>query len=473
LPQFFGFDKVKIPGQKTTPIIGKFASLYELLDDPLAVVMRLLQQGDVVALIDQSPALVCVFGPDRNREVLTQPTIFRHDETLFNGPPGSEMEKMRYTIISINGDTHKRHRKLMGPSFHRGVLDGYADDIVSVTRLMLDRWKVGQVNLVDDLCRELSIGMAMKCFYGLDIGDEAHELGHIAAEWVKSLTEPSTILMPLNIPGMGYHKAVKLGDAVGGSLRKLIERKRKMGGDQKDAMAMLMNARDDEFEPLSDDELVAEAVTLFIAGHETTAMTLVWTMFLLERHPAIHAKLRAEIQSVLGDRDPSIEDIPDMPLLDRVIKESMRILSSVPLLFFRVASEIGTVGGYDIPKGTNILVSPLATHHDPALYPEPNRFLPDRWLGLNPSPYGYLPFGAGPRICMGMPFADRALRLMLPMILQRFHFSIPSGTQVDRLTRANILQPKQHLPMLIESASAPVKQPVSIEGDLHELVDFL
>jgi len=472
MPQFFGFDKVKIPGQKTFPVIGKFASLYELLDDPLAVVLRLRQQGDVVALIDQSPALVCVFGPDRNREVLTQPAIFRHDETLFNGPAGSEMEKMRYTIISINGETHKRHRKLMMPSFHKSILDGYANDILSVTRIMLDRWKVSEVNMVDDLCRELAIAMAMKSFYGLEIGDEAHELGHIAAEWVKSLTEPSTILMPLNIPGMGYHKAVKLGEAVGGSLRNLIERKRSMGGHQTDAMAVLMNARDDEFEPLSDDELVAEAVTLFIAGHETTAMTLVWTIFLLERHPVIQSKLRAEIKSVLGDRDPSIEDFTHMPFLDRVIKESMRILSSVPLLFFRVASEAGTVGGYDIPQGTNILISPLATHHDPALYPEPNRFLPDRWIDLNPSPYGYLPFGAGPRICMGMPFADRALRLMLPMILQRFQFSIPSGTRVDRLTRANILQPRQSLPMLIEPSSTPPHSPEPIEGDLHELVEF-
>jgi cytochrome P450 len=472
MPQFFGFDKVTIRGPKPAPIIGKFTSLYELLDDPLAVVMRLRRQGDVVALIDQSPALICVFGPDRNREILTQPAIFRHDETLFHGPPGSEMEKMRHTIISINGETHKRHRKLMQPSFHKGILDGYTNDIVSVTRVMLDRWKVGEVNLIDDLCRELAIAMAMKCFYGLEVGDEAHELGHIAAEWVKSITEPTTILMPLNIPGLGYHKAVKLGDAVGRNLRKLIEKKRNMGGDQKDAMAVLMNARDDEFEPLSDDELVAEAVTLFIAGHETTAMTLVWTLFLLERHPAVHSALRAEINSVLGKRDPSIEDIAHMALLDRVIKESMRILSSVPLLFFRVASETSSVGGYNIPKGTNILISPLGTHHDPALYPEPNRFLPDRWFDLNPSPYSYLPFGAGPRICMGMPFADRALRLMLTMILQRFQFSIPAGTQVDRLTRANILQPRQHLPMLIESASAPMKQPISIDGNLHELVEF-
>lgn len=472
MPQLFGFDKVRIRGPKPIPFIGKFVSLYEFLEDPVAVVARLRPQGDVVALIDQNPAIVCVFGSERNREILTQPAIFRHDETLFKGPPGSEMEKMRFTIISINGDMHKRHRKLMQPAFHRSVLDGYAVDIVSVTRIMLERWKIGEVSSIDSLCRDVAIAMAMKCFYGLDIGDEAHELGQLAAEWVKSLTEPTTILLPYNIPGLGYQKALRLGESLGGKLRVLIERKRSIGGEQKDAMALLINARDDEFEPLSDDELVAEAVTLFIAGHETTAMTLVWTLFLLERHPAIHTALMTELNAVLGVRDPEIEDVSRMVVLDRVIKESMRILPSVPMLFLRVCADAASVGGFDMPKGSNVLISPLATHHDPVLFPQPERFMPDRWIDMTPSPYSYLPFGVGPRSCLGMPFADRALRLILPMILQRFRFSIPSGIRVDRLTRANILQPRHSLPMLIESASAHAQQPAPIEGNLLELVEY-
>jgi len=472
MPQLFGFDKVTIQGPKPTPIIGTFQSLYKLLDDPVDVIMSLRDRGDVVALIDQSPAVVFVFGPERNREILTQPAMFRHDESFFKGPPGSGMDKMRSAIITINGDLHKRHRKLMSPAFHKGALDDYTDDIVAVTRSTLERWKVNEVSMMDNLCREIALAVDMKCLYGLDIGNEAEELGHLAEEWVKYVTNPTTILLPFNIPGLGYQKALKLGDEVVRRLLDLIERKRRMGTEQKDAMALLMNAHDDEVAPFTDDELVAEAATLFIAGHETVAMTLSWTLFLLERHPAIHAALMAELHSVLGGRDPRLEDIPNMVYLDRVIKESMRVLTVIPLLVMRACVEGATVGGFSMPKGSNIVVSPLATHHDPTIYPEPRRFLPDRWENLTTTPYNYLPYSSGPRTCIGMTFADRALRLILPMILQRFNFSMPEGARIDRRIGANIMHARHHLPMLIKPGSTPIHKPATISGDIHDLLEY-
>lgn len=472
MPQLFGFEKVTIRGPKPAPLIGVMGSLFKLLDDPVAVVMQLRQQGEVVCLIDQNPAVICVFGPERNREILTQPAIFQHDETLFKGPPGSAMDKMRFSAITINGDTHKRHRKLMQPAFQKSALDGYAADIVSVTGEMVARWQVGKESAMENLCRELSLAVAMKCLYGLDIGDEARELGHMAAEWVKLVTSPSTILMPFDLPGLGYRRTLKIGDAVTKRLLALIERKRSMGGEQKDAIALLMNAHDDEVVPLSDDELVAEAATLFVAGHETTAMMLLWILLFLERHPAVHASLMAEFDAVLAGRDPGPDDLPQMVMLDRVIKESLRI-PATPMLFMRVCSQDATLqGGFDVPKSCNIVVSPLATHHDPVLYPEPKRFLPDRWLTLTTTPYTYLPFGTGSRACIGLLFAERMLKLMLPMLLQRFRFAVPARTQIDRLTRGNILQPRHTVPMLIEPAAAAARQPAPIMGDIHDLLEY-
>jgi cytochrome P450 len=447
-------------------------SLYNLLDDPVKVAMNLRNQGDVVALMDQNPAVVFVFGAERNREILSQSAMFQHDEDLIKAPPKSAMSKMRYGMVVINGDIHKRNRKLMQPAFQKSALDGYAPDIVATTRVMLDQWQIGEVANVDDLCRAMVLAMAMKCFYGLDIGKDAHELGHLAEEWGKTLVAPSTILLPFNIPGFGYWKSLKLGEVVVNYLDSIIQKKRQMGEGQKDVMWLIMNSRDDEGKTLSEDELVAQAAALFFAGHETTAITLAWSLFLLERHPAIHAALMAEINTVLGERAPRSDDIQQMDLLDRVIKESMRILPAVPFLFMRVCAENSTIGGFAVPKGSNMMLSPLAAHHDPNIYPEPKNFLPDRWINKTPSPYDYLPFGVGARACIGMLFAERALRLMLPMILQRFRFSLPAGTRIDRLTRGNILHPRYGLPMRIESASTPAEQIAPIFGDIHELLEY-
>ena len=470
MPQLFGFPSVSVPGPAVLPLVGVPRRLYQFLDDPVGVVMSLRSHGEVVGVIGENPALVAVFGPERLREVLSNPAVFQHDEAVFTGPPGSQLDKLRHAIIAINGDRHRRHRRMMLPAFQRAALDGYAVDTATLTAAVLDRWPVGQEARIDALARELALCVAVRCFYGMDVLGGATELGHLAAELVETLTSPLTILTPYNLPGLPYRKAVNLADALLGRLSALVAEKRARGPGERDALSLLVHAREEDGPPLSDDELVAEATTLFVAGHETIAMTLAWTIFLLERHPAELDRVLDELEATVDDRAPTAADAARMPVLDRVIKESMRVLPAVPMLFLRACATEARVGDHTLPPRANLVVSPIAAHHDPAVFPEPRRFLPDRWIDFAPPPYTYLPYGGGPRTCIGATFASQALRIVLPMILRRFRFQLRDGADISRLTRANIMLLKHGLPMTIDPYDRRERSRGRVAGDIHELL---
>ncbi len=217
---------------------------------------------------------------------------------------------------------------------------------------------------------------------------------------------------------------------------------------------------------------VFSAPKIILAPINQPGMPFRRALHLCERHPEVLESVLRELDEVLGSRETTPEDGAKLVILDRVSKESMRLLAPVPVLFLRVCAENTKVGKFTLPKGANVLVSPLATHHDPNVYPEPRRFKPERWASNSPPAYAYLPFGAGPRTRVGLMFAERSLRLMLPMILQRYRISIPEDTKIDRLTRANIMMVRDGMPVKIEPFDRTRREPNPIRGDIHELVDF-
>jgi cytochrome P450 len=195
-------------------------------------------------------------------------------------------------------------------------------------------------------------------------------------------------------------------------------------------------------------------------------------MFLLERHPAVLADVLDEIDGVLGGRSMTAADIARMPLLDRVVKESMRLLPPLPMLFLRVPASEVSLGRYTLPKGANVVVSPYVTHRDPELYPEPLRFRPERWAEIKPTTYEYLPFGAGPRICLGAAFAQQALRLLLPTLLQRVRVVIQHNTNITRIVRSSVLRPKHGIRAQLQPPHRRRLVPEPIRGNIHEMVEL-
>jgi cytochrome P450 len=249
----------------------------------------------------------------------------------------------------------------------------------------------------------------------------------------------------------------------------MIQLRRSKGDDRDDMLSALISAHDEEGH-ISDEELVGQAALIFGAAHLTTAHTLTWTLFLLAQHPSIMAELHAELQRELSGGFPAIEEISRLPLTERVVKESMRIMPASSYSQ-RVTSCPTQLGPFSLSTGSAIIFSQFMTHHLPHLYPEPEVFRPDRWLSINPSPYAYLPFGAGPRMCVGTPMAMLILKGALPTILQRFKVTVVPYSEVSAKIVSTMLSPTSSVMLRIDEQDGRFQsQPVV--GNIHSIVEL-
>lgn len=268
---------------------------------------------------------------------------------------------------------------------------------------------------------------------------------------------------------MPYRRLLKLSQQLMAKLRDLIDAKRRHGADTGDVMDVLVHhARDADGAAMTEDELIGQANLLFLAGHETTANSLTWTLFLLMQHPRVRADLLDELRGVLHGDPPRLEHLSRLPLLERVIKESMRVLPAVPLGMRTTASAL-EFAGHDLPAHAEIIFSQYHTHHDPAIYVEPLRFDPSRWERLEPTAYEYIPFGGGARMCIGASFALMEIKAVLATLLQRWEPCLRPGTRVDRYVNLT-LSPKHGLPVGLQSAGSGTMAATPVVGDVHEMV---
>jgi cytochrome P450 len=312
----------------------------------------------------------------------------------------------------------------------------------------------------------------MRAIFGLAGGATADALGATMTRMLELLMSPAAIVFPFAVPGTPFHELLGICDRFESLLRPLIEEKRRLPPGQRDVLALLLRAQDEDGSGLTDDEVVGHMTTLFAAGYDTTAQTLVWTLLLLAHRPDVLGDLVDEVSGVLRGGAPGVEHVGRMLLLDRVLKESMRLLPATPMLHIRVCADQAALGPYLLPLGANVILSPLVTHRDPTLYPEPARFRPERWDRLTPSLYEYIPFGAGPRMCIGAAFATLSLRLMLPMILSRFRLRLVDGANVSRRMGGIIMGTKHGMPMFIAPQDRWFTRPSRIRGDIHEVCDL-
>jgi cytochrome P450 len=354
----------------------------------------------------------------------------------------------------------------MAPIFTPGAIAKYVEVVTQVVARAVDSWKPGETV---DLGREMTrITMAVvgKALFDSDAFDEADELGEaltVALQWVNdsfdsrwlgaqlalySLLEEAeghhlgprfesarrslmhTLRAPVFIPSSRGPRLRRAIACLDDKIRRMIEERRAAGGAKDDVLTRLLRARDEDGSKMSDRQVRDEAVSLFTGGHETTATTLTWAFYRLSRDPALLARLTAEADAITdeeGFRDPS-----KLTLSIAIFKEAMRLYPSLYLLSRRSLEPV-TLGGFDLPKGTLVLMSPYCVHRRPEVYSDPERFDPDRFTPAAEAARprsAYLPFGAGPRVCVGGHFAMMQGPIVLAALARRLSFSIPPGPLV-------------------------------------------
>jgi len=440
--------------------------------DPIGC-MRELQQkyGSLVALGsiafgEPTKLHVLAIGPEFNRQVLGDPAKFRTTGQFIHGPNDSAQRRIRFGLTRMNGPQHKQQRQLILPPFHKKAVAGYHDLTIELAQEVIGQWKPGRRDVYADM-RAVTLRIASAVLFGHEASD-AYRIGHLLEVWARRNFSGPVWFFPVNIPGTPYHRLLKHAELVEQEILRLVEKRRRDPSDRTDVLSILIQARDDENRGMTDMELVGQATILFGASFETTASTLTWTVFLLAQHPGIMRELMDELDRVLGGDAPTREQLPQLSFLDRVIKESMRILPPVPFTIRAAEEDQIPMGSLTLSHGARVICSHFLTHHLPDIYPEPELFRPDRWREIDPTQYEYLPFSAGPRACVGAMFAIQVLKISLAIILQKFRFTIVPGAQIDRVVRIT-MNPRYGMPVVLHENDRRYESS-EVRGQIHEMV---
>jgi cytochrome P450 len=458
------------PTREALPITH--GSLLDFPRDPITCMRRLYQaHGTVAALEEDGHRLYFAFGPEYNQQVLSDPQTFHARFFALRGPRHSAQRRLTATLLSMNGDEHKRHRRLIMGPFQKKSIERYRDRLAFLAEEMVAGWQPGQVRDIFQDMKQYMLRVTSSILFGYDQPELAYEIGGRTERWVAMNHELGigAFLAEASV-SCCYDKLLAAAAGLEESVRAMIDLRRssRMLGD--DVLSLLIRAHDETGTGLSDAELIGQSAILFAAAHLTSTNTLTWTLFLLAQHPDVAAELAAECERVLAGATPTLAQLDTLSVLDRVLKESMRMLPA-SAYSQRVTSVGAELGPFSLPPGSVVIFSQFMTHHLAEIFADPERFCPDRWLAMTPSPYAFLPFAAGPRMCIGAPLALTIFKITLPVILQRCHLSVVPGASINGKVISTMLTPVSGMPMRVEPPGGPF-QSHPVGGNIWELVSL-
>jgi cytochrome P450 len=417
-------------------------SLRDLVRDPLRFFLTLTRQyGDVVRYRAAPEPAYLVNHPDDIKQVLVLNNHNYTKETYINHMFKSAVAD---GLLTSEGEVWRQQRRLIQPAFHRQRIANLGGLVVEETGKRIAKWaELSNKGQAIDIASEMStltLSITGKALFGVDLGSRAGSVGQAVDMAANLLEKPR------------HARFQEAFDFVDRIVYGIIEERRKSNIDTGDVLSLLLQARDEETgQGMSDQQLRDQVITLLLAGYDTTASAITWTWYLLSQNPSIADKLHAEVDRVLAGRLPEYEDLSDMPYNHMVFEEALRYYPPAWILG-RKALEDDELGGYDIPAGTIIAISPYAVHRhkdfweDPEKF-DPERFSPERSDGRHH--FAYLPFGAGPRQCIGNNFALMEAGLIIATIAQKYRLTLVPGQTVQP-EPIFILRPPRQLMMALQ-----------------------
>ena len=440
--------KRQIPQCEGYPLVGV---LPDLMTNPLTFYSRLPQKFPDIASYRIGPIrMVAVHNPDYIRHVL--------QDNYVNYPKGAMWDGVREVfgngLVASEGDVWLRQRRLMQPAFHRERIANLAALMNSVIERKLGAWQsvaaVGQpVNIAVEMA-ELTFQIMVNALFSTSISSDDFIMMHEALRTALDTMSRQfwIFFLPDWLPKPGQKQMLHATARLDRLVYRVIEERRRQPDLHDDLMCLLMNARyEDSDEGMVSSQLRDEVLTMFMAGHETTANAMMWTWYVLSQHPEVEQRLLDEIDTVLQGQPPTLATLRQLTYTKRVIQEVMRLYPTVWNMP-RTVLEDDTLDGYLLKQGSMVMVNIYGLHRHPDLWHEPERFNPDRFEN-EPARFTYIPFGGGPHVCIGNEFAMMEMQLILVQVLQQFRLSLVPDTLVKIKGKATLIA-EGGIPMTIE-----------------------
>lgn len=436
------------PGPRGLPIVG---SLFDYFRDMLGFLLHTAQAwGDISFFRLGSRRVYLLSHPDYIKDVLvTNNTNFQKSRAL-------QRSKivLGEGLLTSEGETHLGARRTIQPVFHHKRIKNYADVMADLGSRIGDNWQNGEVVEIHGEMMRLTLAIVTKTLFGAEIRSGAEDIGKSLTTIVNQFPR---MLFPLSeyldrIPLPSTRSFFKALEALDETVYRLIEERRRSGEDRDDLLSMLLSAQDEEGGGgLSDQQVRDQAMTLFLAGQESTANSLVWTWYLISKHPEAERRLHAELDSVLGERLPGVDDLKRLVYTRMVFSESLRLYPPAWTVVRRAIKDY-QIDGYVVPAGADVYMSQYVVHHDPRFFPSPFEFDPERWNQDRASSlpqFAYFPFGGGPRRCIGESFAWMEGMMLIAAIASKWKMHlVPGQTIVPRPLIT--IRPRDGIKMIME-----------------------